>query len=133
MKKLMHKIKGKSGIKIQQQDMTRPPDNYDQNQDTSKHVVDLQDPLLWKVPAPAPPPGPGPGPGPGLNRRDTVSPVSPQDDVGTFSGFDTWLSSFTPYSQEQNIVEMPVQQVYRDVLVMKGKPRPTTVSSSLNH
>ena len=122
MKKLMYKIKGKSGIKIQQKDVTRPPDNYDQNQDTSKHVVDLQDPLQPKVP----------GPGPGLNRRDTVSPVSPQDDVGTFSGFDTWLSSFTPDSQEQNIVEMPVQQVYRDVLVMKGTPLPTTVSSSLN-
>lgn len=128
MKKLMHKIKGsKSGIKIQQQDVALPPVNYDQNQDTSKHVVDLQDSLLSKVPTPAPPPGPGP------NRRDTVPPVSPQDDVGTFSGFDTWLSSFTPDSQEQNIVEMPVQQVYRDVLVMKGTPRPTTVSSTLNH
>ena len=105
--------------------MTRPSDNYDQNQETSKHVVDLQDLLQSKLPAP--------GPGPGLNRRDTVSPVSPQDEVGTFSGFDTWLSSFTPDSKEQNIVEMPVQQVYRDVLVMEGTPRPTTMSSSLNH
>lgn len=130
MKKLMHKIKGsKSGIKIQQQHVALPPDNYDQNQDTSKHVVDLQDPSLSKVPTPAPPPGPGPGP----NRWDTVPPVNPQDDVGTFSGFDTWLSSFTPDPQEQNIVEMPVQQVYGEVLVMKGTPRPTTVSSTLNH
>lgn len=49
-----------------------------------------------------------------------TQPVDPQDDVGTFSGFDSWLSSFMPDPHGRGIAEMPVQPVHTELLNMKG-------------
>jgi hypothetical protein len=114
MKKVMHKIRGsRRGAKLKKKIKAFVSDEYDFNRSSSKHVVDLQNPIPLTRP-------PTSGPSPRPNLPETVPPASSQDNVETFSGFDGWLSSFIPDPHERNVVEMPVQQVHREVLVMKG-------------
>jgi hypothetical protein len=108
MRKLVAKFKGnRGGEKVTKKTIVHDDDD----DDSFKQVV--------RPPRPAPRPGPVHNP----QHGDPVSPVEPHDDVGTFSGFDSWLSSFTPDPHATNVAEMPVQPVHTQVLTLKGSTR----------
>ncbi|KAK0614694.1 hypothetical protein B0T14DRAFT_528907 [Immersiella caudata] len=59
-------------------------------------------------PGPLPAPTPNPGPDNRGLRRDFKA-AEPKDDVGTFSGFGSWLASFEPDPHGRGVVEVEAQ------------------------
>ncbi|CAM1504856.1 Fc.00g024470.m01.CDS01 [Cosmosporella sp. VM-42] len=119
MKRLVDKFKSRresrDGGRLQKR---RPDVNQDIDDfltaDSSKHVVDSSE----SVPRPGPMPAPSP-----ISNTSVSTKVNNDDDVGTFSGFDGWLSSFTPNPHDANIVEMPAPQAHAEELVLYGFPQ----------
>jgi len=65
-----------------------------------------------KVEPPNPLPAPAPHPARGRNNRGLRpnSKAQPDDDVGTFDGFGSWMASFEPDPNARGVVELAAQQ-----------------------
>lgn len=108
MKKFIHKFKdSKKRLTGQKQEIDFNQDINDLGGDSTKHVVV----------------DPNPTPAPGL-ASDAIHAEAGQDDVAMFSGFGSWLSSFTADPHGQNIAELPANPAHTEVLTMKGSTRP---------
>ncbi|KPM42496.1 hypothetical protein AK830_g4070 [Neonectria ditissima] len=100
----------------------------------SKHVVNPSDRLSYYPPNPSPP-NPAPPnphrpyslpPPPGPSDRDRAAPIT------SFSGFDSWMSSFAPDPQQHGVVEVaagPVDEVAH--LANKGFPAHESIAVAI--
>ncbi|KAF7559260.1 hypothetical protein G7046_g4892 [Stylonectria norvegica] len=129
MRRFVDKLKGskKDGAKIQKRNVNfnHEPNNntHDFGGDSYKHVVDPSDTFSPSRRKPVPDP---------ISDASHRKETNTEEDVGTFSGFDGWLSSFTPDPLQMNIAEMPAPQAPSEVLIMEGFPREVYMNLVLN-
>lgn len=101
MRKLVNKLKGKKGgAKVNNSSHPHPDGG-------GVHLEEDVSNSKFTVVDPGPVPPPAPRPYEETHGRD----VQGQDDVGTFSGFGSWMASFEPDPNARGVAEVAAQPV----------------------
>jgi hypothetical protein len=100
MRKLVNKLKGnKGGAKDNRSSYLHPDGGgAHREEDVSNSKFTVVDP------------GPVPAPAPRPDEETQSRDVQGQDDVGTFSGFGSWMASFEPDPNARGVAEVAAQQ-----------------------
>ncbi|GAB1316553.1 RING-type domain-containing protein [Madurella fahalii] len=99
MKKLANKLR-----KFRKDPAKDVPDPWRQDE--------VLDPKFIVLNAPNPSPSLAPHPGTNSKGLRSNSNVQPEDDIGTFNGFGSWLASFEPDPNARGVVEVAAQPVH---------------------